>query len=257
MELLGSGRRSEALAHCRKAIDIHPDCIDAMLMAAEIEIRDPETRLEALAEICNAGIRDLGEKFIKRHAGDFWGILETRPYMRALAAFAGALQADVRRERREQALEVYEEMLRLNPGDNQGIREPLVSLLLALGMPDRAERWLEAYADDDMLAMEWLRAIALFARGAERERDARQAAARAARANVYVLPYALGVRPMPRRRAGEYVLGPDSPSEALHVADMILPIVREMKGLKDWLREIHRENRRTDAQLKLHPAEDG
>ena len=68
---------------------------------------------------------------MKSHGGHFWGVLETRPYMRARQGLADTLW---RLDRRDEARSHYEEMLRLNPNDNQGIRYLLVMLLLEMDL---------------------------------------------------------------------------------------------------------------------------
>lgn len=254
MELLGSGRRADALALCRQATEIDPGCVDALLMIADHEIDDPEEFRKALDDICAVGARELGTAFIRRNAGSFWSLVETRPYMRALAAYAETLRTDPRRDFRERAPVVFAEMLRLNPNDNQGAREPYASLLLELGRSAAAQELLDAYEEDDSLTMEWLRAIALLALG--REREAQVRASRAAIRNVHVLPYATGARRMPRTRPGEHAVGVDSPSEALHAAALLLPIVRATKGLKAWLREIDPSSRASGSTHESSPASD-
>lgn len=51
-----------------------------------------------------------------------WGILENRPYMRAIQ-YQADLYADAKEEKR--ATELYRLLLRMNPNDNQGVRYTL------------------------------------------------------------------------------------------------------------------------------------
>ncbi|HXY17585.1 MAG TPA: tetratricopeptide repeat protein [Gaiellaceae bacterium] len=74
-----------------------------------------------------AGERALGPRIFAEGAGYFWGLVETRPYMRARAALAALLW---KLGRREEALEHARELLRLNPNDNQGIRYQQAKWLL-------------------------------------------------------------------------------------------------------------------------------
>ena len=76
-----------------------------------------------------AGERALGKQAFEEYAGHFWGILETRPYMRAREGLAQCLWEA---GQREEAAEHYRELLRLNPDDNQGVRYSLATLLLDL-----------------------------------------------------------------------------------------------------------------------------
>jgi pentatricopeptide repeat protein len=60
------------------------------------------------------------KEYIENEAGNFWLLIETRPYMRALFSLAENHRAagDM-----DEAFRVYQEMLRLNPADNQGVRD--------------------------------------------------------------------------------------------------------------------------------------
>ncbi len=65
----------------REAIEISPDCADAYVLLAE----DAESAAAALPlyeQGVAAGERALGKKAFKQDKGHFWGVLETRPYMR-------------------------------------------------------------------------------------------------------------------------------------------------------------------------------
>lgn len=113
---IASLKRRIALA--RKAIAISPDCADAYVLLAEAATT-PDKTLELYRKGLQAGERALGKNAFKDEVGSFWGILETRPYMRARAGVAQSLwecgQPD-------EALAHWRDMLRLNPNDNQGIR---------------------------------------------------------------------------------------------------------------------------------------
>lgn len=69
----------------------------------------------------------------QRDVGHFWGLLETRPYLRTRLGLAHALWTA---GRRAEAVQHLQDMLRLNPNDNQGVRYTLARLL-ALPRPER------------------------------------------------------------------------------------------------------------------------
>src|SRR5262249_54513250 len=98
----------------REALALWPDCADAYVVLAE----HARTRKEAAALLeqgIAAGERALGPETFQRDAGHFWGLLETRPYMRARMELAMALWT---LGRRDEAVQHLQELLRLNPGDN-------------------------------------------------------------------------------------------------------------------------------------------
>lgn len=116
--------RKRRVALAQKAIGISPDCADAYVLLAE-ETATLDEALEFYRKGVEAGERALGRQAFESDAGHFWGILETRPYMRARAGLARCLWES---GKRDEALAHYREMLRLNPNDNQGLRYVLVSL---------------------------------------------------------------------------------------------------------------------------------
>ena len=89
------GRRAVLLA--RRALETWPDCADAYNLLAGRAV-DPETARELYERGVAAGERAVGPETFSDEAGRFWGILETRPYMRArpgarrIAGGAGALR---------------------------------------------------------------------------------------------------------------------------------------------------------------------
>ena len=116
-----------------------------------------------------------------------WGRIENRPYLRALANLALLL----RRERRyEEALELHEKVLALNPNDNQGIRWLLGEDYHRLG---RLEEAIAAYkkALEEPGVCHSL-ALALFQ--TREEKKAGVALLRGFAANQYIAPMLLGER---------------------------------------------------------------
>ena len=90
----------------------------------------------------------MGKVYFEENAGHIWGLLETRPFMRALEGLALTLRES---GQPEEALSIYRELLRLNPGDNQGIRYNLADLLLKLNRDAELGKLLEDY--DEMSAV--------------------------------------------------------------------------------------------------------
>lgn len=72
----------------RQALEISPDCADAYVLLAEETARTPEEALDLYTKGVAAGERALGKKYFEENAGHFWGLLETRPYMRARLGLA-------------------------------------------------------------------------------------------------------------------------------------------------------------------------
>ena len=123
VEIQDSQKRLEL---AKQALAISPDCADAYVLLAEAASSRKEA-LELYRKAVEAGERALGPEVFEEAVGDFWGLLETRPYMRAKLGLADTLWTS---GRRVEAVEQLQDMLRLNPDDNQGVRYTLASWLL-------------------------------------------------------------------------------------------------------------------------------
>jgi len=103
--------------------------VDALHMLAEIESKWQRDFVIGVKKAIEAGRRDLGEEYSRENKGHFWAMIETRPFMRAMGALAESLADN--EYHLDEAIAVHEEMLDLNPSDNQGIRYGLLGCYLA------------------------------------------------------------------------------------------------------------------------------
>lgn len=186
-----TARKSIALA--QEALALSSSCADAYLVLAR-EASDAGDALDLYRRAVAAGVEALGQATFKEDVGLFWGLLETRPYMRARHELALALwQAGDR----DDAVGHYQDLLRLNPNDNQGIRYLLMDALLELGREPEAAELLKRYKDDGSAAWAWSGALLAFRRVGDAP-AARKALAKAVEANRHVAAYLLGRKPLPR-----------------------------------------------------------
>jgi hypothetical protein len=84
-----SGKRRAELA--RHALEISKDCADAYVLLAEEAAKSLEEAKNLYEQGVKAGERALGPQVFEEEAGYFWGIIETRPYMRARLGLAQCL----------------------------------------------------------------------------------------------------------------------------------------------------------------------
>ncbi len=138
-----SPSRPRRLELAGNALEISPDCADAYVLLAQERAASPTEEAELYRKAVEAGERALGKRAFEDDVGHFWGLLETRPYMRARAGLAQALRAA---GRTDEAIAHYRDMLRLNPRDNQGVRYELAACLLDAGPSGDAERSREQLA---------------------------------------------------------------------------------------------------------------
>lgn len=141
---LETGNAAEVRKLMRQAVKLDPDCVDALLMLAKVTRLSAPKYIEKMREAVQAGERTLGQEFFKANRGHFWLVMETRPYMRARFDLGMALGND---GDFAGAIAEFEGMLDLNPRDNQGVRDYLLALYLAMENLDGAARLLRGYGD--------------------------------------------------------------------------------------------------------------
>ena len=196
--------RHEARRLSREALDIDPDCVDALVTLASTE-KSPAKAVEKMTQAVEAGERRLGKEFFERNRGHFWGMLETRPYMRARDALADLLLAV---GRIQEAIVHQEAMLELCPSDNLGVRYSLMGLHLASDNLEAARDLLGEYDDDICAVFVWARVLIHYL---SREFDeAEEALAEARARNPYVEPYLLHDKMPPLDPPVSYTLGGES-----------------------------------------------
>jgi len=227
-EAMDAPTAAEARRLAKRALKLDPDCVDALLVITDLDARTERERLEGLQRAVAAGERSLGAKFIDENEGHFWLLIETRPYMRALELMAEAYRShDIRCD----AIKVYEKMLKLNPNDNQGVRDPLLGLYLETGDLNAAALILSRYKDDASASFAWARVLERFLAG---ERAGASAALkRARRANRHVELILTGRTALPDERPEMY--SPGSEEEAALCVSYLSGALAEHKEAAMWL----------------------
>src|SRR6476619_3002652 len=134
------GQRSRReLQMIREALRLDPDCAEAYLTLGMRE-SDPAEAQRYYRQAVDAGRRTLGAEAFEVPGYPFWGAVESRPFMRAMGALADSLEVQ---GKLEEAADVLAEMLRLKPGEDEGMRYMYVALLLELGRLDAALELME------------------------------------------------------------------------------------------------------------------
>jgi len=215
-----------------KALELDPTNVDALrmvLLNSELKI---EEEIEALRMIVALGEKNLGKKTFKEYAGEFWGFIETRPYMRAREQLAEALHWA---GRLEEAVAEWEAMLELNPNDNQGVRFSLLACYLTLGRLDGARRLFEKYPNDVEFntVFAWGKVLERFLAGDLAEAQKSLAAAR--KQNPHTQAYVKGERKLPQNMPDSYT--PGSKEEAVCFADLLQEAWRKHAHALKWLGE--------------------
>ena len=119
-EAQNARNEKEAIKLAKKAYEKSPECFDAILFQCDLE----ENGIKRM-KLLEGGLeveknRLIKEKYFdKENIGHFYGIFETRPYIRGLVVKAEYLLEE---GKLRQAESICKEVLRLNENDNMGAR---------------------------------------------------------------------------------------------------------------------------------------
>lgn len=217
----------ERLRLARRALDLSPDCVEAFNVIAE-QTDDAEEARRLYEQGVRAGERVLGPEIFQREKGNFWGMVETRPYMRAREGLAEVLW---HLGRRQEAIAHLRALLELNPGDNQGVRYRLANWLLMVGDDAALDTLLAQFPDEGTAAWAYTRALRAFRRDGEGP-AADQALQDAFAANRFVPLYMAGLVEPPEEMPAYYGLGDES--EALTYVVDAAEAWLATPGALDW-----------------------
>jgi tetratricopeptide (TPR) repeat protein len=196
-EAYESGDAETALELVDKALLVDPDCVDALTVRAFLTIDDAGELVSALEHAATCGEKRLGEEFFSEFMGDFWPMVEARPYMRTIKQLAEVLWTI---GRRFDAVAHYENLLDLDPADHMGNSTLLLGYYLSMGEVQRSWDLLEEHDDESSAVFAWAWVLLFLLNGDED--GARDALEHALAGNPHVAPLLVG-------------LGPDSEEESL------------------------------------------
>lgn len=227
----GTLKEQDKLIH--RALKLDPTNVDALLYCAREGKLGPELQIEVLRKIVSLGEKNLGPKIFKDMVGGFWGVLETRPYMRARHALAEALREEARFA---EAIAESEAMLKLNPNDNQGVRYNLLACYLTINRLDGAERLFAKYKEFAFNAMfAWGRVLERLLVGDSA--GAKKGLAVARKQNRYMEAYLTGRRKLPKDKDVPDSYAPGSKDEADCFAEPLFIAWNQHPKALDWLSE--------------------
>jgi tetratricopeptide (TPR) repeat protein len=178
----------QALELAEKALELDDHCVDALCLRAFLACEDLGELIGELEHAATTGEKRLGEEFFAEYMGDFWPLVEARPYLRTVKQLAEVLWSV---GRRFDAVANYENLMDLDPDDHMGNAALLLGCYLAMGEVQRSWDLLEDVDDGDSTVYAW--AWVLLNLMVEDEENAREALERALAANPYVAPWLAGV----------------------------------------------------------------
>lgn len=219
---------AKRISLAKRALEVCFDCADAHMLLAEEQAQDLEDSIERFQQAVAAGERAIGDDF-ESDVGHFWGLLETRPYMRARCALA---RAQWEFGERSVAIRHAQDMLCLNPNDNQGIRSMLITWLLMNGQVSEARNLWKQYEDAASADWAWSRALMDFIEHGDGD-AANATVAKALAANPYLAPLLLGREALPAHPP-EFI-GIGDRDEAIAYVFHNLELWQQTDGALRWL----------------------
>ncbi len=215
-----------------EVLNVSPYCVDAFnLLAGESRILDEKIYFYQQAIL--AGRMILDEPCIQGEPEHLWSNIDTRPYIEALKGHADCLREA---GRREQAIEAYGELLRLDQADHQGARYDLSACLLEGGRDDMMRLLMARYGDENSCFISYDKALWSFrVTGGANERSNRMLT-EAFGVNEHVPAFLLRERPIPFRAPDYYGLGDES--EAVIYVSNSRKAWEQTPGALEWLQEM-------------------
>ena len=212
----------------KQALELDPNNADAYNYLASIE-KDIDNAIKQFKKAIEAGEKSIGAEKFKEGKGHFWGIFETRPYMRAKAGLADCLNA---KNETDKAIEIYEEMLELNPNDNQGIRYLLSTLLLGKTDLGKYENFIKKSEDENSAVWNYNNALYSFKKLGQTIKS-EKTLMRAYKSNVFVIDYMLGNKEMPDELPRHIGFGDEN--EAISYVNDAWIIWHQTGGALGWI----------------------
>jgi tetratricopeptide (TPR) repeat protein len=147
---------TEGIRLVDEALKLNPENVKALNYLAETseKIEDANILYKRAMDIAT---KQLGEAYFEKNKGHFWVLSETRPYM--TAKFNYAINLFIMNNVKE-SIKEFEELLKLNPNDNQGVRYKLSGVLLQSSKFDLFYKLYRQFESDS--SIHWLYNYALF-----------------------------------------------------------------------------------------------
>ncbi len=224
-----SASKRARIALARRALEVSELCADAWLLLAKDEAKGLLEEREYCRRAVLAGEKAIGPEIFEEDVGYFWGLHETRPYMRARAQLA---DCQWQLGEREDSIAHLQDMLRLNPNDNQGLRYILVSRLLNMDQLEAAESLQAEHKEEGFADWAFNNALLQFKKHG-RSTFADSAVKAAARTNPHGVSLLLGEKTMPKTLPHQY--SPGSKEEAVLYVQSNALNWQSTQGALEWL----------------------
>eukprot|EP00771_Trimastix_marina_P004232 gnl/Trimastix_PCT/978.p1 GENE.gnl/Trimastix_PCT/978~~gnl/Trimastix_PCT/978.p1 ORF type:complete len:436 (-),score=82.87 gnl/Trimastix_PCT/978:19-1275(-) len=229
------------------AIERCPFCADAYNILAEEKAQSLREAQQYYRQGVEMGKRIIPQRYFTSMRGQFWKRIRNRGYLRSLHGLANCL---AHQQMNDEALQIYDTILNLNPDDNQGVHLVLSDMYLRCGQEDHIREFLfehSAHCDRGVYATTFCYSLALLW---FRQNDVARyadALAKAFRRNIYVPEYLLG-KPLPGAQPACLAIG--QASEAVAYTQFNMRHWVQTRGAIEFLKQAYGRYH----VLKLNPS---
>ena len=171
-----------------------------------------------------------GGKFMKENKGHFWAMHETRPFMRCLNNYADCLYT---LGKFSESIAIQEEMIKLNPNDNQGVRDLLMLRLIHMNERAKFLKYDKMFNDHLMAFPLYNRALYWFMTEGETE-NSNEMLKKALNANKFAAAKLLLKRDV---KSIPDLYSPGQKSEGDYYAYFAKPVWENIEGALEWLKK--------------------
>lgn len=180
----------EAADKARQILDIDPNCTQAWLLLC-LQTDDLKNAVRLARKAVETGRESLNEEVFTQYAKDVGEYFPAHPFLDALHLLSQALWYS---GEFDEALDICEKLLRLNPGDKHGIRHNLIHHYLALGRTTSARMLIRRYNDRDCVFCAWAGLLLMLVEKGIRSKKTLGHLRKATKINYLVPDYLLGYR---------------------------------------------------------------
>ncbi|MBL0741677.1 hypothetical protein [Chryseolinea lacunae] len=213
------------------ALKLDPDCVEAFEFMGDFAMSALQ-RLIFYRNGMNAGRKKLGVEFFKENMGRFWTIAETRPFMRCMMNYAMSLH-DL--DEPGAALNILMEMIRLNPTDNQGVRDFIFVYSLEVSKFEIFDQVAALYPTDQSAFTVFTKALYSFKKEGDTPAG-REAVETARQINNHVVTLLLSKKELPPQ---EEYFERGAKNEAVYYAHLAREAWQKTPGAIQWLNAIY------------------
>lgn len=219
---------AEARVLAAQALELDPECIDALNIIVATEAVGPEEAAHRMRDVAARAEAALGEAFITEHKGRLWEHMEARPYLRSRMALADLLE---RAGKLKEALPHLEALLRFSPDQPQELRYHLARCYACLGKTKALQRLLRSFEKDP--GPVWAYMQVLLQLRLRDEKNALKALERARALNPHIESCLKGTSKLPKESPALAL--PGSPEEAADAVRFLAPAWASDHEAMYWL----------------------